>query len=220
MKRIAEIIINFNKIFLLILFLMAIFIRTGNLYASDFDIWTIIGANKKMEKMDFSIRNVNYFKIDAGWYINFTEVEYNYKTLKEIKFGVAYRHEFIKVFDGFKKEYRPVLHLYYSKQFGEFQLVDRNRMEFRIFQTGSYTRYRNQFQLNYNTFEKFSPFLSTEFFINFNKIRYVRQRTTLGVKVPYKSIYVNLFGVHEIDNTNPEIWSNKIVLGASLNYRF
>jgi len=184
------------------------------------EIWTFVGARTEWKKVEFTLQNANFFQAEGGWFLDFTQASFEMKANKSFKLGFAYKQEYVKLMDIRRVEYRPMLHLYYSKKFGSFELRDRNRLEFRFFETGMVKRYRNQIMLSYKKFEKIIPYAYTEFFVYLDQFEYLRQRTALGFNVPIKSINLNVFGAHQSDKISSEYWYKKFMLGTSLIYRF
>lgn len=210
-----------GKRIILVPFIVAILsVSSSKLYGNNFEIWTFVGAHTEWKKVEFTLQNANFFRTDGGWFLDFTQASFDFKTKRGINFGIAYKQEYIKILGFRRVEYRPMLHLYYSKIWGDFTLLDRNRLEFRFFETGMVNRYRNQIKLKYHKFEKIIPYVSTEFFFYFDKLKYVRQRTALGMNIPFKSLNVNVFGALELDKIQPGYWYKKYLVGTSLNYSF
>lgn len=208
----------------LILLLLLLLLNSRAEKADDIEIWTFVGAETQWKKVEFSLTNANFFTGEGGWFLNFTQVSFDFISQRDINFGVAYKQEYVKFPTFTRAEYRPMLHAYYSKQLGDLEISDRNRLEIRIFEDDVFNRYRNRIQLEYNVNNKIIPYISTEAFFYFDKVRYTRQRSTLGAIVPIKSLGINVFGVHQTDrlfaNTEFESWYNRFILGTSLSYSF
>lgn len=211
---------RFKSFVLASVLLTFLFVGQNKLQANNLEIWTFVGAQTEWKKVEFSLQNANFFRGEGGWFLDFTQASFDFKTNKSIKLGIAYKQEYVKILDIRRVEYRPMLHLYYSKKMGDFQLRDRNRFEFRFFETGLVNRYRNQIMLTYKKFEKIVPYAYTEFFFYFDKLNYARQRTALGFNIPVKSVNINVFGAHQSDKISPDFWYKKFMVGTSLNYRF
>ena len=113
-----------------------------------------------------------------------------------------------------------MLHLYYEKNWGDFNFRDRNRWEFRFIEGKLINRYRNQVQLMYKKFKVFSPTISTEFSFYFNKLNYSRQRTIVGSFIHVKNLNFILFLGHQINKDFPGVWNHKIMLGTGMSYKF
>lgn len=196
--------------------------------ADDIEIWTSVGAETQWKRVGFSLSNANFFYGQDGWFLNFTQINIDFISNSAVSFGIAYKQEYVKlpanIRTDLRTEYRPMLHGYYTKQLGNFELSDRNRLEFRIIEGKMFNRYRNRIQLEYNYKNKLFPYISTAAFFYFDEFRYSRQRTTLGAVVPIKSLALNVFGVHQVDRLSPvldiETWYNRFVLGTSLSYSF
>lgn len=214
----------YKTVSVIVFILLGLFAKANTEQAEDIEVWTFVGVNTEWKKVEFSIAYANFFKPEQGRFLYFTQVGFDFISEKAISFGVAYKQEYVEL-EGFKRtEYRPMLHGYYTKQFGNFELSDRNRLEFRIIDGEMFNRYRNRIQLEYNVRDKLIPYVSTAAFFYFDEFRYSRQRTTLGAVVLIKSVALNVFGVHQVDRILPELdietWYNRFILGTSLSYSF
>ncbi len=208
---------RFIRLNILLLLLLA---GNAKLYANSFEIWTFVGAGTEWENMSFYLGSANFFYAGGGWFLNHTQVSFNFATKKAVSYGLAYKQEYVKILKKTRKEYRPMLHLYYSKCFGHFEFKDRNRMEFRIFNSGTICRYRKRLSLHYTKINFIKPYVSTESFFYFNEINFARQRTVLGVEVPIRSLRLNVFGGHQTDKITTGYWHHRFMAGTSLSYSF
>jgi hypothetical protein len=209
---------------IILFLLLGLFVGANTEQAEDLEIWTFVGAETQWKNVEFSLTNANFFATEGGWFLNFTQVGFDFISERAISFGVAYKQEYVQFPNVMRTEYRPMLHGYYTKELGNFELSDRNRLEFRIIDGKMFNRYRNRIQLEYNVRDKLFPYVSTAVFFYFDEFRYSRQRTALGVVVPIKSLALNVFGVHQVDRLSPELdietWYNRFILGTSLSYSF
>ena len=214
----------FKSGIIILFLLLGLFAKANTERADDVEIWTFVGAETQWKRVEFSLTSANFFTTEGGWFLNFTQVGFDFISEKAISFGVAYKQEYVQFPNVMRTEYRPMLHGYYNKQFGNFELSDRNRLEFRIIEGKMFNRYRNRIQLEYNVKDKLIPYVSTAAFFYFDELRFSRQRTTLGAIVPIKSVALNIFGVHQVDRLPPELdietWYNRFILGTSLSYSF
>ena len=188
--------------------------------AEDFEIWTFVGAGTEWKSMEFGLSNANFFVPENGHFLNFTQLSLDFVSKNSFSFGAAYKQEYVKFPQYTRAEYRPMLHLFYTKEFGAFEFRDRNRWEFRIIDGELVNRYRNQLQLAYLKLKAFTPYLSTEFFFYVKQLDYARQRTLLGIDIPVKSVNINLFGGYQVNEDAPDQWGERYLLGTSLNYTF
>ena len=204
-----------------IIFVILIF-RSYSSKATDFENWTFVGGATKIGNMHFFFHSANFFRQGSDYFLNHTQMTLDFPSKSNFSFGIGYKQEYVE-FEGrsnWRAEYRPMLHLYYTKEWGFLELRDRSRWEFRFIDGELINRYRNQVQLAFTKFKRITPYLSTEFSFYFNKLEYTRQRTILGAEIPIKSINLNLFVGHQINEDLPEIWTHKIMLGTGLNYSF
>lgn len=188
--------------------------------ATDFEIWTFVGGNTSFSDYIFSFHSANFFRHEEGYFLNHTQLTLDYITGKTIYFGIGYKQEYVKFPNYWRAEYRPMLHLYFEKEFGNFVFRDRSRWEFRIINNELFNRYRNQLQLQYRKFNKFAPYFSTEFSFYFDKFNYSRQRTIIGSLIPIGSFQLNLFLVHQLNEDVLYKWDTKFMMGTGLSYSF
>jgi hypothetical protein len=192
----------------------------GALHAADFETWTFVGGQTKIKNMNFFFHSANFFRDGSNYFLNHTQLTLDFPSQKSIGFGVGYKQEYVEFSTGWRAEYRPMLHLYYNKSWGNFSFRDRSRWEFRFYDGELINRYRNQVQLMYKKFNVFSPYVSTEFSFYFNELGYSRQRTILGSFIHVKSVNFNLFFGHQLNEDFPGLWTNKFMLGTGLSYKF
>lgn len=205
----------------LFLIFAGLFLYGNNkIFAEDYEVWTFVGAETEWKNVEFSLTSANFFVPEGGWFLNFTQVSFDFISKNNFSLGLAYKQEYVKFPNQMRTESRPMVHLFYNKEWGNFEFRDRNRLEFRIIEGKLINRYRNQLLLSYNKLKYLTPYISTELFFYFNPVNYVRQRTALGLNVPIKSVNLNLFAGHQINEGLPTIWLKKYILGTSLSYSF
>lgn len=170
--------------------------------------------------MDFLFHSANFLRDGNDYFLNHTQLTLDFSTKRDLSFGIGYKQEYVQFPTKWRAEYRPMLHLYYTKKWGNFAFRDRSRWEFRIIDGELIHRYRNQLQLMFKKFDKFSPYISTEFSFYANKFDYTRQRTVLGSFVHVKNLNFNLFFGHQINEDYPEEWKHKLMMGTGLSYVF
>lgn len=191
--------------------------RAGNL-----ETWTFIGGSTHIRNTRLKFQSANFFRNGADYFLNHSEVTLDFAGRHPWFYGIGYKQEYVEI-PGVKKwraEYRPMLHLYYQKSFGNWVFRDRNRWEFRIMNGELTNRYRNQAQFTYNKFSRIHPYLSTELSLYISPLDYSRQRSLIGVEFPIHPLTINIFLGHQIDNFltgNPD---KKYMLGIAAGYQF
>ena len=210
------------KTFPLIIVIAFLSIAKNSTSATDFENWTFIGGFTKIKNMEFSFHSANFFNGGSNYFLNHTQMTLEFPSKGNIYFGIGYKQEYVELEgrDNWRSEYRPMLHLFYEKDWGYLNFRDRSRWEFRFMDGEFINRYRNQVQFAYTKFKKIIPYLSTEFSFYFNKFDYTRQRTILGAEIPIKSVYLNLFVGHQLNEDFPGSWNNLIMMGTGLSYSF
>lgn len=188
--------------------------------SADFETWTFVGGQTKIKNMSLFFHSANFFRDGSDYFLNHTQITLDFPSQKSISFGVGYKQEYVEFPTRWRAEYRPMLHMYYNKSWGNFSFRDRSRWEFRFYDGELINRYRNQVQLMFKKSELFTPYLSTEFSFYFNKLDYTRQRSILGSFIHVKSVNFNLFMAHQINEDYPDIWKNKVILGTGMSYKF
>ena len=188
--------------------------------AADFEIWTFVGGQTKIRNVNFSFHSANFFRKGSDYFLNHTQLSLDFLSMKNVSFGIGYKQEYVDFTSRWRAEYRPMLHLYYNKNFRNLSFRDRSRWEFRFIDGDLIHRYRNQMQLTITKFDKITPYFSTEFSFYINKLDYTRQRTILGAEIPINNIILNLFLGHQINEDFPDIWINKIMMGIGFKYSF
>lgn len=171
--------------------------------------------------MDFSFHSANFFRNGNDYFLNHTQLTLDFPSEKSISFGVGYKQEYVEFSTRWRPEYRPMLHLYYKKRWGNFSFRDRSRWEFRFMDGELINRYRNQLQLTFNKFEVFTPYVSTEFSFYFDEFGYSRQRSIVGSAIHViNNVNLNLFLGQQFNEDLPGLWTTKFMLGTSVMYQF
>jgi hypothetical protein len=208
-----------KSIFITVCFLLSIVFSTR---AEDVESWTFVGGETKIENMEFSFHSANFFGHNFGYFLNHTQVSLDFPSKHNFSFGIGYKQEYVdlQITDKWRAEYRPMLHLFYNKSWGNISFRDRSRWEFRFINGKLTNRYRNQVLLAFNKFKAFTPYVSTEFSFYFNELGYSRQRSIVGAEIPIKNLKLNLFFGYQVDEVIPDHWYNKFMVGTGLSYSF
>ncbi len=204
----------------LLFFTVILFLIINTLKAGGYEIWTFAGAETHWRNMGISLRSANFFLQDGNWYLNHTDLSINFPSKNNFSLGLGYKQEYVKFPDRIRAEYRPMINLFYTRNWGHFQFKDRNRWEFRFMDGEFINRYRNQVLFTYNKNKSFIPYFSTESSFYFNKLDYTRQRTIIGANIPIKSLTLNPFLGYELNKGLSGVWTHKMMPGASLIYNF
>lgn len=213
---------KFKRLTILPIFFVILMFKSYSSKAANFENWTFIGAETNIGQMEFAFHSANFFSEGSNYFLNHTQLSLDFPSKSNFYFGIGYKQEYVEFLgrSDWRREYRPIFHLFYEKNWGYLNFRDRNRWEFRFMDDELINRYRNQVQLAFTKFKRITPYFSTEFSFYFNKLDYTRQRTIIGAEIPIKSINLNLFVGHQINEDFPEIWVNKIMLGTGLSYGF
>jgi hypothetical protein len=211
-----------NRLLLLSIVFIVLIFGSFSTKATDFENWTFVGGGTKIGNMQFFFHSANFFRQGSDYFLNHTQMTLGFPSKNNFSFGIAYKQEYVEFSTqtNWRAEYRPMLHLFYTKKWVFFELSDRSRWEFRFFDGELINRYRNQVQVAFTKLKRITPYLSTEFSFYFNQLDYTRQRTIFGAEIPIKSLSLNLFLGHQINEDLPGIWTNKIMLGTGLSYGF
>src|SRR5210317_470521 len=102
--------------------------------AEEVESWTFVGAETKIRNMELSFHSANFFGHGFGWFLNHTQISLDFPSKSNFYFGIGYKQEYVdvQIKEKWRAEYRPMLHLFYEKKWGNFYFRDRNRWEFRI----------------------------------------------------------------------------------------
>lgn len=189
--------------------------------ASDFENWTFAGGQTKIKNMNFFFHSANFFREGSDYFLNHTQLTLDFPSQKAISLGIGYKQEYVDFSTRWRAEYRPMIHLYYNKSWGDFRFRDRSRWEFRFIDGELINRYRNQMQLMYSKFKVFTPYVSTEFSFYFDELGYSRQRNIVGSFIHViDNVNLNLFFGHQLNEDIPGLWTTKFMLGTGVSYKF
>lgn len=182
--------------------------------------WTFIGIDTKIKNSELSIHNANFFHTDYGWFLNHTQITYDFFTHKKWFIGLGYKQEYVQFSEKWRKEYRPFFRLFYQKKFTNWEIEDRSQYEMRFIEGELINRFRNQISVAYTKSDKIIPFFSTEFFVNLDNMRYNRQRIFFGLALPVGSFEFLMFTGPEINRFPLGTWRSKYILGTGISYGF
>lgn len=206
---------------LIILITGVLFFTTTSLKASDFETWTFVGGQTKIKNMNFFFHSANFFRDRGDYFLNHTQLTLDFPSKRSISFGIGYKQEYVEFPMHWRAEYRPMLHLYYKKSWGNLSFRDRSRWEFRFIEGELINRYRNQLQFTYNKFKVFTPYVSTEFSFYFNELGYSRQRNIIGSFIHVtRNVNLNVFLGQQFNEDFPGLYTTKFMLGTGFSYKF
>lgn len=173
-----------NKLFIFILLLVPFLAKTQ--VVSDAKLWTGISISKKVNDFEFSFSedlrfDENMSHIDKV----FSELGADYKIVKGFYAGVNYR--FSKDNDYESRNYnirhRFDLSLTYKRKYEKFRFSFRTKFQTKSAtpEENSPTYSRNKFAVKYKLKNDFTPFISYEFYYQFNEEKIInRTRISLG----------------------------------------
>ena len=147
------------KIIQLSLLLGIVIFSSKTSTAEDYEVWTFTGVGTSFKNMDLSLHSANFFAQEGVYFLNHTQLSLDFLSKKSFSVGLGYKQEYVKFPDYWRTEYRPMLHLYYTKMLGFIELRDRSRWEFRFVEGELIHRYRNQIQFSYKKFKRIIPYL-------------------------------------------------------------
>ncbi|MCB9335056.1 MAG: DUF2490 domain-containing protein [Flavobacteriales bacterium] len=173
-----------SKNYIFFIFLVIPFLAFSQ--QKDAKLRTAISFSKKVEDFKFSFseeyrRNENFSQTDKL----FSELEGNYKLLKDFTFGVAYRFNQSRNYEygGFDYEHRICLDLDYELDVNDFEFSIRTRYQIGRELLELETLNRNKLSAKYKFSDNFEPSLSFELFYQFNQQnQFNRSRTELSGK--------------------------------------
>jgi len=173
-----------NKQFLFILFLLPLF--TNAQVVSDAKLWTGISVSKKINDFEFSFseelrfdENINH--IDKV----FSEIGAQYKITKHFFVGINYRFNRDNDYEtpNYNIRHRIDLAIGYKHKINNFRLSFRTKIQTKnaLSEENSPTFSRNKFAVKYKMDNDFTPFISFEFYYQFNNENIInRNRLALG----------------------------------------
>lgn len=177
-----------NKLFLFIL--ITIPFLGHSQVVSDAKLWTEISISKKVNDFEFSFSEAvrfdeNMFHIDKV----FSEFGAAYKIVKNVYAGVNYR--FSKDNDYTSKNYnirhRFDLALMLKHKYENFRFSFRTKYQVKnaLAEENSPTFSRNKFAIKYKLENDFTPYISYEFYYQFNEQKVIN-RTRIALGSSYK----------------------------------
>lgn len=142
-----------------------------------------------------------------------------YKVHKHLSLGFEYRHQAKKTNGLWQDENRftPVIILRHPLSL--LHLTFRERLEYRSLETDDYVRSRNYIKASLQS-KSFSPWISNEFFYDFDRKKINQNRLSFGVKIPImKSIEADLYCMYKSDKKN-DSWRHITIAGTTLIFLF
>ncbi len=218
--------LKFKKSFLLFatttLFIM-IFTTTNLTSGSDWQYWANFEINKKISK-NLNLIISPQFRIKQNSPISFywaqavLGIQWNIK--KYFISSFCYQHIRYKENLSWKNEYRPNLSITFKSQLDNFNLSDRNRMEYRIMEDKKIPRYRNKLTIEFPIEEiKLTPNLAYEVFYDFNAKKFNKYRFYFGAAhKTSKSLQISL--TYFLDNNYEKRWEQTNVLNFGIKCNF
>jgi hypothetical protein len=179
-------------------------------------VWLGAMATTKYESIKFvALKNI-WFNED-GAYLNFGEFAIGHKLFD--KFSTSYNFRMMEIKKPTEWKHYEYLHwnLMYTNSIGALNITLRNRLGFYIVEHGqdqTLERFMAKLSTNIKKSDdlKFSPYLSSELFINDLGKEIFRYRTHLGLKTTYKRVAPILFLGSEYTKKSTG-WKNEWVLG-------
>mgnify|MGYP003455803217 FL=1 len=204
----------------ILFFLLIDFVNVEYIVGQETDMRFVIGAQAEWKRMDIGLYNMNFFTVDGIWFQNNTRFAVDFKSNNNFRFGTGYQYEYKELGEKIQRENRVMLFLHYLKKWNNWELKDLSTMEFRFINGALYNRYRNQLGLYYTHWHIAHPFILTEAFINVDRMQYIRQRTTIGARLPVDNLTFTLFGFHETTRILEQKWVNHFSFGIVGVYKF
>lgn len=93
-------------------------------------------------------------------------------------------------------------------------------MEYRIFDTSSTWRYRNEVKASLKGIGKVTPYLSTEAFFNSEPFQYARERSYLGAKWSINQVDFDLYSCWQASEGSNGSWNHLFVVGTAVGFGF
>lgn len=206
--------------YILVVFILVLTSFSTSSAFDKWENWSTIGIDKKIKNAELSLSNANFFRQDYGWFVNNTQITFDFFTHKTCFVGVGYKHEFLQLPNQWRKEYRPYFRFFYQKKIGNWKIEDRTQYELRFIEGELFNRIRNEISVAYTKSDKITPFFSTEFFVNLDNMRYNRQRIFVGAALPLGKLEFAAFVGPEINRFPTGKWRSKYILGTGLSYSF
>jgi hypothetical protein len=215
---------------LLFLFLKTAF-SSAMANENNWEFWNTNCINTRLSEK-LRVQMQKQFRFRSGELIyHDTDLTFYHRFSSKFSAGVGYRQGASKKGDDWEIEDRLALSGTFRIKLKEFNLTNRNKLEYRMFEPGeknSY-RYRTRIRLSYpiESKIKLDPFIANEFFFDLKprqQSRFNRNRFYLGVSAePIKNFDVDVFYLNQnsLSTANStEKWSDKNIMGLNMRYRF
>lgn len=193
----------------------------------DFQYWNTENVSFKL-KDDWKVKVEEEFRFGDGagdFYYQHSDVGVTYSGIAEwLQAGISYRLVFEENDGEWEYENRPHFNATLKHKAEGFTFSDRSRLEWRM-PENSYTkwRYRNKLTLGhpleFNEF-KFTPYISDEIFVDFDKGKLDRNRLYSGIDFKItKYLKLDVFYLWQFSKKSHH-WESYNVLGTKLKAAF
>ncbi len=214
------------------LIFIAFFIFLAGTYAyagsSDFQYRNINSVTWKVSKdWKLSLTEEVYFKDDASdFYYEHTELGILYSGFfKWLDVSLNFRHALTESpSNKWKKEEQPGFHATFKFKIKDYDFSDRNRFEYRIREdSDDFWRYRNMVTMRFPlklTRYNIQPYLSDEFFVDFDKEELNENRAYAGLSFKLsKNWGADLYYLWRRVKSGDK-WTTNNILGTRLKLEF
>ncbi len=191
----------------------------------DWECWPTANIKKNInEKVSLKASFAGRFKDDmAKFYYGGAQLGVEFKVNKYFSVAPSYLFTKYKNSGYFEDEYRYILDAVFSCKVKRLKVDYRSRVEYRDLSALDCWRYRSRFKagLPVKVYEySLMPYISEEVFFNERKNEFDQNRFSLGVMVKITEVTsVDIYYILRSDKKG-EDWSERNVLGISLNFSF
>lgn len=215
-----KIIKHIKRITLLVLYTNLGVIAAGNdrEYWSHFEI-----GNRINDRFSYRVAPELRFKNNfSDHYYTHLEFMLDWNTTKWLTLSPSYRHVLTLTGMSWQTEPRPQMDITLKLKILSMDLSDRNRMEYRMKETGESFRYRNKLTLKLPKFGApgFQSFMANEIFYDFDVNDLNKNRVYAGCEFTLmKSLKGSIQYLLESSYKNGT-WNHVDVIGTNLRYNF
>jgi hypothetical protein len=222
-----------NNIAVITLLILTLNFAFSPVYANEnnWEFWTLTAVNTKLTK-DLQAQLQKELRFKAGEMIyHDTGITFSQRINKQVSAGIGYRQAATKNRDDWEIEDRVYLTGTFRFNLKNFNITNRNRLEYRMYETGEQNtfRYRSRIRLSHPIESKINldPFIANEVFFDLkpgHQSRFNRNRFYVGISAePIKNFDIDLYYLNQasLSIRKPvETWSDKNILGLNMRYRF